>query len=96
MIYSIEVSDIQSRDFDINVYIYIYVVWLIVSNKRKYTVLPKQVPVKPGTQPHSKVKELPALPVREHQQDNMLQQQQNVLQDEVVYVVSHQQHQQQQ
>ena len=34
----------------------------------------KQVPAKPGAQPHSKVKELPALPVREHQQDNMLHQ----------------------
>ena len=37
---------------------------------------PKQVPAKPGAQPHLRVKELPARPVREHQEDNMLQQQQ--------------------
>ena len=42
----------------------------------------KEVPAKPGVKPHSRVKELPALPVREPQQDNMLHQQQdNMLQD---------------
>ena len=45
----------------------------------------KEVPAKPGVKPHSRVKELPALPVREPQQDNMLQQHQdNMLQDEEV------------
>ena len=42
------------------------------------------VPAKPGVEPHSKVKELPALPVRELQQDNMLQHQDHMLQDEEV------------
>ena len=42
----------------------------------------KEVPAKPGVKPHSRVKELPALPVREPQQDNMLQQHQdNMLED---------------
>ena len=55
-----------------------------------------EVPAKPGVKPHSRVKELPALPVREHQQDNMLQQQDNMLQDEVVNFGQHvQPHQQQ-
>ena len=46
---------------------------------------PKEVPAKPGVKPHSRVKELPALPVREPQQDNMLQQRQdNMLQDDEV------------
>ena len=45
----------------------------------------KEVPAKPGVKPHSRVKELPALPVREPQQDNMLQQRQdNMLQDDEV------------
>ena len=35
-----------------------------------------------GVKPHSTVKELPALPVRERQQDNMMQR--NMLQDEEV------------
>ena len=43
-----------------------------------------EVPAKLGVKPHSKVKELPALPVREHQQDNMLQRQDNMLLDEEV------------
>ena len=43
-----------------------------------------EVPAKPGVKPHSTVKELPALPVREHQQDNMLQCQDNMIQDEEV------------
>ena len=43
----------------------------------------KEVPVNIGVNPHT-VKELPALPVRERQQDNMLQQPNNMLQDEEV------------
>ena len=42
-----------------------------------------EVPANIGFKPHT-VKELPALPVREHQQDNMLQQPKNMLQDEEV------------
>ena len=34
--------------------------------------------------PHSRVKQLPVLPVRKQQQDNMLQRQDNMLQDEEV------------
>ena len=45
---------------------------------------PKEVPAKPGIKPHSTVKQLPTLPIREHQQDNMLQRQDNMLQDEEV------------
>ena len=45
----------------------------------------KEVPAKPGVKPHSRVKELPALPAREPQQDNMLHQHQdNMLQDDEV------------
>ena len=45
----------------------------------------KEVPAKPGVKPHSRVKELPALPVREPQQDNMLQHRQdNMLEDDEV------------
>ena len=67
------------------------------SNQAKGPYYPKHVPEKLGAQPHSKVKKLPALPVREHQQDNMLHQQHNMLQDEVVNVVPlQQQHQHQQ
>ena len=47
---------------------------------------PKEVPTKLGAQPHSRVKELPAQPVGEHQQDNMFEQPQNMLQEEVVNV----------
>ena len=54
------------------------------------------VPAKPGVKPQSRVKQLPALPVREHQQDNMLHQQDNMLQDEVANFGQHvQPHQQQ-
>ena len=58
---------------------------------------PKEVPAKPGVKPHSRVKELPALPVREPQQDNMLQQRQdNMLQDNEEVVSFGQRAQQQQ
>ena len=58
---------------------------------------PKEVPAKPGAKPHSRVKELPALPVREPQQDNMLQQHQdNMLQDNGEVVSFGQRAQQQQ
>ena len=68
------------------------------SSQAKGPYCPKQVPATLGAQPHSKVKELPAQPVREHQQDNMLHQHQhNMLQDEVVNAVPlQQQHQHQQ
>ena len=69
------------------------------SNQAKGPYYPKQVPAKLGAQPHSKVKELLAQPVREHQQDNMLpQHQHNMLQDEDVNAVplQQQQHQHQQ
>ena len=49
----------------------------------------REVPAKPGVKPHLRVKELPALPVREHQQDNMLHQQDNMLKDEVVNFGQH-------
>ena len=59
---------------------------------------PKEVPEKIGVIPHSRVKQLPALPVRE-QQDNMLQRQDNMLQDDEVVNFGQQvqqpQHQQQ-
>ena len=57
----------------------------------------KEVPAKPGVKPHSRVKELPALPVREPQQDNMLQQRQdNMLQDDEVVSFGQRAQQQQQ
>ena len=44
--------------------------------------IPKEIPAKAGERPHSRVKELPARPVREFHQGNMLQQpQDNMLQD---------------
>ena len=58
---------------------------------------PKEVPAKLGVKPHSRVKELPALPVREPLQDNMLQQRQdNMLQDNEEVVSFGQRAQQQQ
>ena len=59
----------------------------------------KEVPAKPAVKPHSRVKELPVLPVREPQQDNMLQQHQdNMSQDSEVVSFGQraQQHQDQQ
>ena len=43
-----------------------------------------EVPANIGVKRHSTVKQLPALPVREHQQDNMLQHPNNMLQDDEV------------
>ena len=59
---------------------------------------PKEVPAKSGVKPHSRVKELPVLPVREFRQYNMLQQHQdNMLEDgEVVSFGQRAQHQQDQ